>query len=491
MGSKELLRSFYRESLALLTDLYELTMAYGYWKLGIAEREAVFSLNFRKPPFKGPFAIAAGLETALDFLEHFHYSQSDLAYLEQLKTDAGQPLFDKAFLEYLSHFSLKCDVDAVEEGTPVFPYEPLIRVQGPILHAQLLESPLLNILNFQSLIATKAARICWAARPDPVVEFGMRRAQGIDGALSASRAAFIGGCESTSHVLGGKVFGIPVKGTQAHSWIMAFDEEEASFEAFAQVMPQNCIFLIDTYDSIEGTKKAIEVAKRMRHKGVEMVGVRLDSGDLVKLSVEIRKLLDQSGFSHAKIMASNELDEYLIADLKRQGTKVTIWGVGTHLVTGKEQPALDGVYKLSAIKDAQGKWDYKIKISEQFVKVTNPGILQIRRFENAQGYCCDMLYDIHTPLSSSSQFVDVLNSTYVKTSKKEWKYQDLLVPVMRKGKRVYASPTLEAMRGRALYELSRFNPEMRRFLNPEPYFVGMEKNLHDLKWKLISELRHE
>lgn len=489
MASKELLESFYRESLALLTDLYELTMAYGYWKLGMTDREAVFILNFRKPPFKGPFAIAAGLETALDFLEHFHYSASDLAYLEQLSTDDGKPLFEKKFLDYLSGLTLKCDIDALEEGTPVFPYEPLIRVQGPILHAQLLESPLLNIINFQSLIATKAARICWAARPDPVVEFGMRRAQGIDGALSASRAAFIGGCESTSHVLAGKIFDIPVKGTQAHSWIMAFDQEESSFEAFAHVMPRNCIFLIDTYDSIEGTKRAIAVAQKMRQKGIEMIGVRLDSGDLVALSIEIRKLLDQAGFQSAKIMASNELDEYLIADLKRQGTKVTIWGVGTHLVTGKEQPALDGVYKLTAIKDDKGRWDYKLKISEQIVKVTNPGILQIRRYRDKEKYCCDMLYDVQMPPSAHCSFIDPLDPSRMEEPKSGMHYQDLLIPVMRQGKKVYQSPSLKVMQRKTMEELDQFPQTMRRFLNPEPYFVGIEKKLYEVKMQLIRDLR--
>lgn len=487
--SKELLKAFYRESLALLTDLYELTMAYGYWKLGMVEKQAVFHLNFRNPPFKGPFALCAGLDTALDFLEHFHYSSTDLAYLEQLKTEDDTPLFEKKFLDYLSTLMLKCDIDAVEEGMPVFPYEPLLRVQGPILHAQLLESPLLNIINFQSLIATKASRICWAARPDPVVEFGMRRAQGIDGALSASRAAYIGGCASTSHVLAGKVFGIPVKGTQAHSWIMAFDEEEDSFAAFADVMPRNCIFLIDTYNSIEGTKKAIAVAKNMRKKGIEMIGVRLDSGDLVALSIAIRKLLDENGFPEAKIMASNQLDEYLIADLKQQGTKVTIWGVGTNLVTGKEQPALDGVYKLAAIQEEDGRWNYKIKISEQIVKVTNPGILQIRRYLEKEMYCFDMIYDIHTPLSPACTCIDPCDPTRVHQVKKGVPYRDLLVPVMRQGKRIYGSPSLASIRSKALQELDYLPSTMRRFLNPEPYFVGLEKNLYDMKLQLIRQMR--
>ncbi len=470
----------YGESLALLTDFYELTMAYGYWKLGMADREAAFQLFFRRKPFHGSFAIAAGLETALDFIERFHYSADDLAYLEQLK------LFDPKFLEFLSHFSFKCDIDAIPEGTPVFPFEPLVRVQGPLLHAQLLECPLLNIINFQSLIATKAARVCWAARPDPVVEFGMRRAQGIDGALSASRAAYIGGCESTSHVLAGKIFGIPVKGTHAHSWIMAFDEEEASFEAYAEVMPKNCIFLIDTYDTIGGVKKAISVAKK---KKIELVGVRLDSGDLAHLSIEVRKLLDEAGFPQAKIMASNELDEMLISDLKHQGAKINVWGVGTNLVTGKDQPALDGIYKLSAVKDEQGNWQYKIKISERLTKVTHPGLSQVRRYYDKSGNVADMIYDIHSKLPLAPQSIDPYDPAHTQTFSSSMQHKELLVPVFKKGKRVYESPPLKEIREKTLSELSQFHPAMRRFLNPQPYFVGLEKSLYDLKIQLIHEIQ--
>jgi nicotinate phosphoribosyltransferase len=489
MSSKDPLKTVYRESLALLTDLYELTMAYGYWKLGIADRESVFHLFFRRKPFGGGFAIAAGLEIALDFLENFQYSASDLAYLEKLKGTDGKPLFEHAFLEYLGNFSFKCDIDAMPEGTPVFPYEPLLRVQGPMLHAQILETPLLNIINFQSLVATKSARICWAARPDPVVEFGVRRAQGIDGALSASRAAYIGGCESTSNVLAGKIYGIPVRGTHAHSWIMAFDEEETSFDAYAEVMPNNCIFLIDTYDTITGVKKAIAVAKRMRKKGIEMIGVRIDSGDLAHLSIQVRKLLDADGFSQAKIMASNELDEHIINDLKHQGAKVNVWGVGTNLVTGKDQPALDGVYKLSAIKDDQGKWQYKIKISEQFVKVTNPGIHQVRRYFDEKGYLADMIYDVHSELPLENQAIDPFDPTLWQTLLPETKYQDLLVPVMRKGNIVYRNPSLIDIREKTLRELSMLHPTMRRFLYPQPYFVGLEKSLYETKLNLIRELK--
>lgn len=477
----------YKTSLALLTDLYELTMAYGYWKKGIADKEAVFHLNFRRRPFKGTFAIAAGLQDALEFIQTFRIDPSDLSYLELLKTSKGSPLFEKGFLDYLKDFSFTCDIDAIPEGTPVFPYEPLLRVQGPIIQAQILESALLNIINFQTLIATKAARICWAARPDEVVEFGLRRAQGIDGAISASRAAFIGGCHSTSNVLAGKLFGIPVRGTHAHSWIMAFDSEIDSFRAYAEVMPGNCIYLIDTYDSIQGVKNAITVAQEMKREGIEMGGVRLDSGDLAHLSIQVRRLLDAAGFTEAKIMASNELDETIIQDLKHQGSKISIWGVGTHLVTAKDQPALDGIYKLSAVKGPNGKWQYKVKISETTAKVTDPGIVQIRRFFDEKGYTADMVYDIHSPLEEPFTLVNPQDPADVKSLNANVKYQDLLVPVMRGGKCVYKNPLLREMRERSIRELDKFPSSMRRFLNPQPYFVGLEKSLYEMKLSLIQK----
>lgn len=483
------LATVYRGSLALLTDLYELTMAYGYWKSGMADREAVFHLTFRKHPFKGSFALAAGLQHAIEFIQNFRFDESDLAYLASLKS-GKKPLFEKGFLDYLKKFSFKVDLDAMEEGTPAFPYQPLLRVQGPLIQAQLLETALLNIINFQTIIATKAARICWAARPDPVVEFGVRRAQGIDGGLSASRAAFIGGCASTSNVLAGKIYGIPVKGTHAHSWIMAFNTEEDSFRAFAEAIPHECIFLIDTYSSISGAKNAIKIAKELKKKGIEIAGVRLDSGDLTALSIEIRKMLDAAGFKEAKIMASNELDEEIIRDLKHQGSKVNVWGVGTNLVTAKDQPALDGVYKLSALTDQKGKWQYKLKISDQVLKVTDPGILQVRRFSDEKGaYVADMMFDLHTTHSRPLKIIDPADSSRYVEVQKKWKSKDLLVPVLRKGKCVYAFPPLVKVREKAQEELERFSPATRRFLNPQPYFTGSEKALFDLKLKMIEEIK--
>lgn len=469
----------YNQSLALLTDLYQLTMVYGYWKAGIADREAVFHLNFRKKPFKGGFAIAAGLETLIDFIKNFQFSQSDLAYLESLN------LFEKPFLDFLSKFKFACDVDALTEGTVVFPYEPLIRVKGPIWQAQLLESPMLNIINFQTLIATKSARICIAAHPDPVIEFGMRRAQGIDGAISASRAAFIGGSESTSDVIAGKLFGIPIRGTHAHSWIMAFEEEETAFELFAKMRPKNCVMLIDTYNSIEGAKRAIKVAKSLEN--FDLAGVRLDSGDLAKLSIEIRKLLDEAGFTKTGIMASNELDEYLIRDLKQQGAKINIWGVGTNLVTGKDQPALDGVYKLSAIQNEKKQWVHKLKLSEQTAKVTNPGILQIRRFFDGQFYLADAIYDELTGIETPTTIIDNHDPTQQMVCQGE--YTDLLQPIFKFGKLVYDVPTIQEAQCHAKRELSRLTPSMERCTNPETYLAGLEKNIYQKKLQLIRKIR--
>lgn len=477
----------YQASLALLTDLYELTMAYGYWKLGMMDREAIFTLSFRRRPFEGSYAIAAGLQTAIEFIEKFRFEESDLNYLEGLKSPDGSPLFEKEFLDYLGNLSFECDLFAMEEGTPVFPYEPLLIVKGPILQAQILESALLNIINFQTLIATKASRICAAAEGDEVIEFGLRRAQGIDGALSGTRASFVGGCHSTSNVIAGKYFGIPVRGTHAHSWIMAFDEEKKSFDAYASVLPGNCIYLIDTYDTIEGAKKAIEIAKTKKEK---MLGVRLDSGDLAQLSIKIRKLLDEAGFTEAKIMASNELDEFIIRDLKKQGAKIDLWGVGTNLITAKGQPALDGVYKLAAIRDEKGKWVYKVKISEQLVKTTNPGSLQVSRFYDEEGMAIlDMLYDMEMGKPSSCELIDPMDlSRRLKIEKTE-KGRDLLIPIFKKGKKVYSSPTLTEIRKNTEKELKTLTPSIRRFLHPHAYFVGMEKRVYDLKMKLIEDIK--
>lgn len=349
------LRQIYRHSLALLTDLYELTMAYGYWKLGLGEREAVFCLSYRNNPFDGGFSIACGLHDVIDFLQSLRFSQEDTDYLASLTGADGKPLFDRGFLEHLRQMEFACDIDALPEGTVAFGHEPLIRVKGPIFQGQIIETALLTLLNFQTLIATKAARICLAAKGDPVLEFGLRRAQGIDGGITATRAAYVGGCAATSNLLAGKLFGIPVKGTHAHSWVMTFDTELEAFDAYAKVMPNNCIFLVDTYNTISGIAHAIEVGKTLHAQGHELTGIRLDSGDLAYLSIEARKMLDEAGFKHTAILATNDLDESIIASLKdQQGAKITVWGVGTKLATAFDQPALGGVYKLTALRDSNG-----------------------------------------------------------------------------------------------------------------------------------------
>ncbi|NNM43239.1 MAG: nicotinate phosphoribosyltransferase [Chlamydiae bacterium] len=477
----------YSQSLSLLTDLYQLTMAYGYWKMGMQNKEAVFHLFFRKKPFGGAFAIAAGLETAINFLENLRFTPDDLVYLGNLTDRFGKKLFEEKFLQFLGEMRFTCDLDALEEGTPVFPYEPILRVKGPLLQAQLLESPLLNIINFQTLIATKASRIVWAAGSDPVVEFGMRRAQGIDGAISASRAAFIGGCESTSHLLAGKLFGIPVKGTQAHSWIMAFSEEEDSFQAFSEIFPDSSVFLIDTYDSLKGIEKAIRVAKKMRSSHHELIGVRLDSGDLVVLSQKIRKKLDEAGFTNLSIMASNELDEFLIENCKRSGGKINVWGVGTHLMTGGGQPALDGVYKLAALRDPGKPWEYKLKVSDQVTKTTDPGILQVRRFVSENGYIADMVYNVENPPTGENAMIEFGVGGKKKEIEKGQPYIDLLQKIFSQGSLVYKKPSLQALQKRTLQELSKFPKGIRKLADPDPYFCGLEEGLYKKKIQLIKE----
>jgi len=480
----------YSLSLALLTDLYQLTMAYGYWKTGVLDKEAVFHLYFRKNPFGGGFTVACGLPYVIDFLENFRLGGDDLAYLASLKGNDGRPLFEPAFLDYLGGLRFACDVDAMPEGTVVFPHEPLLRVQGPILQGQVLETALLNILNFQTLIATKAARVCLAAQGDPVIEFGLRRAQGFDGALAASRAAYVGGCAATSNVLAAKLFDIPARGTHAHSWVVSFDDELESFHAYARAMPNNCIFLVDTYDTLEGVRGAVVAGRRLREQGHEMVGIRLDSGDLAYLSIEARKILDEGGFPDAKIVASNDLDEKIIHSLKEQGARIDVWGVGTHLVTAYDQPALGGVYKLSAIRRPPGDWEFKIKLSEQTVKVSNPGIQQVRRFHDGGENLADVIFDVGAPPGPGWVMVDPLDMTRQKKVPPGTAFHDLLVPVFRGGRRVYDPPDVHAARQYARQDLTRFHAGVKRFVNPHQYPVGLEQSLYERKTELILQARN-
>lgn len=482
-------KDLYATSLTLLTDLYQLTMAYGYWKEGMAEQEAVFHLYFRKNPFEGGYTMAAGLENAVQYLQDLKFRKEDLQYLANLKGSQGQPLFEQAFLDYLENMRFTCDVDAIPEGSVVFPNEPLVRVRGPLLQAQLIETPLLTIINFQTLIATKAARIVDAAKGDRVIEFGMRRAQGIDGALSATRAAFIGGVGATSNVLAGQLFDIPVRGTHAHSWVQAFDEEEDSFTAYGKAFPKDSVFLVDTYDTLEGVQKAIAAAKKLEPQGFRLNGIRLDSGDLSYLSKEARKLLDEAGFTYTNIVASNDLDEHFISTLKLEGAKINVWGIGTKMVTAYDQPALGGVYKLAAFRKKDGSWEYKVKLSEQLAKTSNPGMLQVRRFENEQGYIADMIFNEAEALPEQLVIVDPLDNTRRKKITPDTKFTNLLVPIFRKGELTYELPPLTAIQSKAKKELNNLHESIRRHINPYSYPAGLEESLHQYKFDMIFKLK--
>lgn len=477
------------EPAGLFADFYEITMAYGYWKSGTADREAVFHVYFRSHPFGGGFTLACGLADFAAWLDRPRFSADELRYLANLESAAGKPVFDAAFLEFLGGLGFACSIDALPEGTAVFPLEPLLRVRGPILQAQLLETAALNMLNFQSLIATKAARVCLAAGGDPVIEFGLRRAQGPDGGLSASRAAYVGGCAATSNTLAGKVFGIPVKGTMAHSWIMSFGDEAAAFAAFAEALPGNAFFLVDTYDTLKGVEHAIEAGRELKRRGRSLAGIRLDSGDLAWLSRESRRLLDAAGFYDALIMASNELDEHIIESLKAQGAAIDVWGVGTNLVTGAGQGALGGVYKLAAIRDAAGSWRPVAKISEQAEKTSVPGLLQVRRYGRNGLWLGDMILDETDPREPGDMIIDPFDSTRRKRLPAGASGRNLLVPVYERGRRVRANEDLSAIRKRAASELAHLDPGIRRFRNPHRYPAGLSADLHRKRLRLIAEAK--
>ena len=474
---------------ALTTDLYEVTMACGYWKAGVADHEAVFHVTFRENPFGGQFTVACGLATAIDFLRGFQFTDTELDYLGSQRGNDGKPLFDFGFLDYLRTLRLTCDIDAIPEGTLVFPDEPLIRVVGPIAQCQLLETALLNIFNFQSLITTKAARVCLAAEDDPVIEFGLRRSQGVDGGLTAARAAYIGGCTGTSNLQAGQEFGIPVSGTQAHSWIMFFENEREAFETYAKAMPNNCIFLVDTYDSIDGIRHAIEVGTDLRRQGHEMIGVRLDSGDGAALSIKARRMLDQAGFVNAKIVGSGDLDEYMITDLKQRGAEIDVWGVGTKLSTGQPDAALGVIYKLGATRRPSGEWRYHIKLSEESAKTSVPGSRQVRRFRQPDGrFIADAIYETDHGVSEPWEIVDV-ETENKRTIPAKTPYSDLLVPIFRSGKVVYEATSIETSRDHVRKQLSCAPPEIFHLNDSAPYKVGLERSLCELRSELIARAK--
>jgi nicotinate phosphoribosyltransferase len=485
-----MLKNIYKTSLTLLTDLYQVTMAYAYWKSGKADTEAVFHLFYRKEPFKGGYAVACGLDTVIDYLKDFKFDASDIEYLRTLNGHDDQPLFEEGFYDYLLDLKFSCTVDAVPEGTVVFINEPLVRVRGPLLQAQLIETFLLTNINYQTLVATKASRISRAARDAPVLEFGLRRAQGIDGGMTASRAAFIGGCSSTSNVLAGKLLGIPVSGTHAHSWIMSFDNELDAFEKYAEVMDNNCILLVDTYNTRNGIINAIEIGKAMKAMGKKLVGIRIDSGDLAYLSQMAREMLDNAGLYETKIVATNDLDEHILESLHDQNAQIDIAGVGTKLVTAYDQPALGGVYKLSALKNAKGAWENKVKLSEQTIKINIPGIQQIRRYFKNGEMVADMIYDLEHGIPEDPVIIDPNDPTKRKhIIPAEYQFKDLLVPVFEQGKLIYKKPDIHKIRQNTIDELKKLHSAYKRFVNPHIYIAGLERNLYESRLRLILEQR--
>ncbi len=415
---------------ALLTDFYQLTMAYGYWRLGMADQEAVFHLFFRRHPFKGHYTIVGGIDGAIDYIQKWHFKEAELDYLRTLADREGKKLFSEEFLNYLRQLRFTGDVHAMPAGQLAFPQEPILRIKGPIILCQLMETALLNQIGFASLVTTKAARVCRAAGGDSVLEFGLRRAQGPDGAMTASHASYIGGCESVSNTLAAMQYHIPPRGTMAHSWVMAFPNELVAFEKFAEVIAGNAVLLVDTYDTVGGVKNAIQVGKQLREKGHELLAIRLDSGDLYELSRAARQLLDEAGFDKTKIMASGDLDEYEIARLKQQGSPINVWGVGTRLSACYDQPALDCAYKLSAIRDPAGEWDYRLKRSDLPAKTTNPGIQQVRRFLHKTTWIADVIYDVELGIHPNMVVDGEIQ-------------EDLLLPIFSEGQLIYHLPSAQ------------------------------------------------
>jgi nicotinate phosphoribosyltransferase len=473
---------------AIVTDLYQLTMAQGYWKTKLLSSEACFYVHFRENPFHGGYTIACGTEQIATYIEGYHFSKEDRAYLATLRTPRATPLFTQDFIDSLADFKLTVDIDAVKEGAIVFPYEPVIRVKGPILHCQIIETALLNLFNYQTLVATKAARVCSAAKA-PVAEFGLRRAQGPAGGLLASRAAIVGGCASTSNVEAGKLFDVPVSGTHAHSWVMAHDSELEAFRAFAATSPDNCVLLVDTYNVLQGVANAITVAKEMEQRGEKLAGIRIDSGDLAWLSIQARKQLDEAGMDYVKIVASNDLDEYTIQSLIDQGSQIDSYGVGTKLVTCWDQPALSGVYKLCATrKTGEESWVPQLKISEQIAKATLPGLLAVRRYYDKEGlFIGDMVYDENKPPEN-----DLIIDPYNDLRRKDlsgFASFDLLEPLIREGKRVGSRPTVLEAQHNTRENLNHLHPANKRFLNPHSYPVGLERSLLHERDELLRAAR--
>lgn len=479
-----------RQNLTLLTDLYELTMMQGYFKNKTQNETVIFDMFYRTNPLDGGYAISAGLDQMIDYINNLRFDEEDLTYLGSLG------LFEKDFLDYLRDFQFTGDIYAIPEGCVMFPREPVVKVIAPIMQAQLVETAILNIINHQSLIATKTSRVCYAAKGDGIMEFGLRRAQGPDAGIYGARAAMIGGCIGTSNVLCGQLFQVPVRGTHAHSWIMSFPDEYTAFKTYADLYPNACILLVDTYDSIKsGVPNAIRVFEEMRVAGINssLYGIRLDSGDLAYLSKKARKMLDAAGFQDAVISASNDLDEYLIDSLKAQGATITSWGVGTNLITSKDWPAFGGVYKLAAVMNSDGEFIPKIKLSENSEKVTNPGNKKIYRvYEKESGkikadlICLDE--EVFTEDKPLLLFDPMEPWKKTKLSAGSFILKEIMVPIFKNGKCCYTSPSVMEIRSICQNELDTLWDETRRLVNPHKVYVDLSQKLYDIKINLLDQM---
>lgn len=476
------------KNLTMLTDFYEFTMAHGYFEKGMADRRAYFDMFFRRVPDGGGYAIMAGVQQLIEYFKNLHFTEDDLAYLR------GRNCFSETFLDYLRNFKFECDVWAVPEGTPVFPGEPLVTVAGPMIQAQFVETMVLLTINHQTLIATKASRITRAAQGRVVLEFGSRRAQGYDGAIYGARAAYIGGCQGTACVLADRDYKIPAGGTMAHSWVQMFDCEYDAFKAYADIYPDNCVFLVDTYNVLKsGVPNAIRVAREMIEKtGVRPRGIRLDSGDIAYLSIRAREMLDEAGFPDMQIMASNSLDEYLVRDLITQGARIDSFGIGERLITSKSEPVFGGVYKLAAVENGEGDIVPKIKVSENVEKITTPHFKHVYRlFDNQTGKAVGDVITIHDETIDEKRPYTLFHPIHTWKQKivTDFTARPLRVQLFKKGRCVYKCPDIDDIRAYCAAELETLWDQVKRFENPQTYFVDLSKNLWQVKNQLLESCR--
>ncbi len=468
-------------NLTMLTDLYQLTMANGYHKYGLDKREASFDLFYRGSGGYG-YAIVAGLEQVVDYIQDLHFGEEDIAYLK------SQNIFDEDFFNALREFKFTGSIKAVPEGTMIFPYEPILTVTAPLIQAQLVETAILCIVNHQTLIATKAARLCECTK-NAISEFGLRRAQGPDAGIYGARAAYIGGVHSTSNVLAGEMFGIPIKGTHSHSWVMTFDSELDAFRKYAELYPDSCLLLVDTFDTLKsGVPNAIKVFDELVAKGHKPLGIRLDSGDLAYLSREARKMLDAAGYDYVKIFASNDIDEDILLALKAQDCKIDVYGIGTKLITSFSNASLGGVYKMCAIENSEGVMEPKIKMSNSIEKITNPGLKKIARIYKSNGMAAADLIMLRDEEIDTSKPLTVFHptQTWKKTTFENYSIKELMVDIFVDGKLVYKLPTLKEIGEYEQKSISEFFPEYRRVINTQDFKVDLSEKLWTLKNQMLG-----